>query len=444
MPGVFTLLLTIVLQSAGPVCADAPACRSAALAAAVAGDYETFHDLAWRAAQKGKPNDPEAMYLLARAQSLSGRPGDALVMLRRLAQLGIRTEAGTSDDFQRVRALPGWAELEALLANAETGGILRSEGPAAPPTPAPPPAPAPAASASPAAVARKTSPAAAAAALAPAAESALFAAEEAMPLSSVNIDPVALAYDSASRRFVLGDRRDNKLIVADAVFNHVNDLIGAASAGFGTLSALDIDDRRGDLWVTSNDGNGGAALHKLQLVSGRVLARLDVPAALQPVEISDLAVAPGGALLLLDRRGGRLITYQPSTGQFAEPVHLRLDSPTSMAAAAHGTYVAHREGLALLHVQTGRVTNVPASGDAVITELGRIRWTRGTLLGIQQSGDARRIVRLHVGRRGGVTSVQHLDGAALSAGTALAIARDGAYYVSTEADRPAIRRIRIP
>ena len=47
-----------------------------------------FHDLAWRAVQKGKPNDPDLMLLLARAQSLSGRPGDALVMLGRIVDLG--------------------------------------------------------------------------------------------------------------------------------------------------------------------------------------------------------------------------------------------------------------------------------------------------------------------------------------------------------------------
>ena len=55
------------------------------------------------------------MTMLARAQSLSGRPGDALVMLQRLASMGIATDAATNNDFERVRALPGWAELEAKI-----------------------------------------------------------------------------------------------------------------------------------------------------------------------------------------------------------------------------------------------------------------------------------------------------------------------------------------
>ena len=83
-------------------------CRQLALDAAARQDFETFHDLAWRAVQTGPKNDSALMYLLARAQSLSGRPGDALVMLQRLAQMGVQTDAATNEDFRRVRALPAW------------------------------------------------------------------------------------------------------------------------------------------------------------------------------------------------------------------------------------------------------------------------------------------------------------------------------------------------
>src|SRR5712664_2786846 len=70
-------------------CAEWHDCRRLALAAAERGEYERFHDLAWRAAQTGPPKDPALMYLLARAQSLSGRPHDALIMLQRLAEMRV-------------------------------------------------------------------------------------------------------------------------------------------------------------------------------------------------------------------------------------------------------------------------------------------------------------------------------------------------------------------
>ena len=90
-------------------------CRQLALAAAERGDYEAFHDLAWRAVHTGPPRDPARMYMRARAQSLSGRPHDALVMLRRLAEMGVASDAGTNEDFSRTRQLPEWPEVAARI-----------------------------------------------------------------------------------------------------------------------------------------------------------------------------------------------------------------------------------------------------------------------------------------------------------------------------------------
>src|SRR4029450_8027184 len=182
---VLPLLLLSLSQSAS--CADVGACRQAALDAAARGDFEAFHDMAWRAAQKGRPNDPELMYLLARAQTLSGRPGDALVMLRRLAQMGVRTDARENPDFERVRGLAGWPELEALMDSSSTSGPTlsapgaRSAG--APPPPAPNPSYAPPAVPKPGYTD---------------APAARRGAESAIRLSTTTMNPVGLAYDSAS------------------------------------------------------------------------------------------------------------------------------------------------------------------------------------------------------------------------------------------------------
>src|SRR5262245_36270205 len=98
-----------------PGCSEWHECRTMALAAADRGEYETFHDLAWRAVQTGPARDPALMLLLARAQVLSGRPHDALVMLGRLADMSVWSDAATNDDFRRTRELPGWWELAVRL-----------------------------------------------------------------------------------------------------------------------------------------------------------------------------------------------------------------------------------------------------------------------------------------------------------------------------------------
>src|SRR5262245_50652831 len=114
--------------SAGSLCTEWHQCRELALAAADRGDYEVFHDLAWRAVQTGPPRDPALMLLLARAQSLSGRPHDALVMLQRLAEMGVGADAAAGDDFVRTRQLPGWPEVQARLEQA--AGPNRTAAPA--------------------------------------------------------------------------------------------------------------------------------------------------------------------------------------------------------------------------------------------------------------------------------------------------------------------------
>jgi hypothetical protein len=433
-------LLLFALSQSSP-CADVSGCRQAAVEAAARGEFEAFHDLAWRAAQKGRPNDPDLMYLLARAQSLSGRPGDALVMLRRLAQLGVPTDARDNHDFERVRRLPGWADLEALMAAAtEPSSAPARPTPPATATAAPPkPSSAPARRSDP-----KATPAPSAAAALTDPPAARRETGSTLRLPSLTVNPVGLAYDSASRRFVLGDGDGNKLIVADEVFQHVNDLIGAASAGFGRLSAVEIDTRRGDLWVTSSDASGSAAIHKLQLVSGRLLSQIAVPAELQPVVLDDLAVTDDGTLMVVDSRGARLFRVKTASGRFERPVALKLTAPSSIAPANGVTYIAHEGGLSVIDTASNRLSAIPPPEGASLAALHRIRWGRGVLFGIQGEGPAARLVRIRLSARGRrATAVDILDEDVQSVGTALTFSRDGVYYVGRTDGGASIRRVEV-
>ena len=258
------------------------------------------------------------------------------------------------------------------------------------------------------------------------------------------MNPVGLAYDSASRRFVLGDGDGNKLMVADEVFNHVNDLIGAASGGFGRLSAVEIDTRRGDLWVTSSDGNGASSIHKLQLVSGRVLSQIALPSELEPIVVSDFAISDDGTLVLVDSQGARLLRVRSTGDRFDRPIALHVSTPSSIAPANGVTYVAHADGLSVVDTASGRVTSIQAAKGVSLTTLRRIRWARGGLIGIQEDGTGSRLVRIRLNsNRHRATAVEPLDGEVQSAGTALTISRDAAYYVANTPEGAAIRRVEI-
>jgi hypothetical protein len=404
------LLLFLFFQTLSPACGDARDCREQALAAASAGDYERFHDLAWRAVQKGRPNDPELMYLLARAQSLSGRPDDALVMLGRIADLGVPTDAATNPDFAGVRLLPNWPALAAKLGAAPASAA---------PVPSAPPAPSPVAPGAPAA---------------PAPPSAAITFDP--PLA----DPVGLAHDAVSRRFVLGDRREGRLVIVDEVSHHVVNYVSAVSAGFyDDLTGFAIDARRGDLWVVSAKGTADAAsavLHKLQLVSGRTLLEAPLPDALRPARFSAVAVAEDGAVYVLDSIGSRLFRLRPGTRTLEMVMRLHMDGLSALASVdARTLYVANEDGLSRVDLDA-RVAK-PVKSVEELTGFGALAWRNGSLVGIESFEDESAIVRVRldaagtraVGRDVLVTSLHRTAGTL--AGTAY-------YYL---AEKGAIRRL---
>ena len=279
------LVLFLLVHTQPAPCDDVASCRTAALEAKERKDYEAFHNLAWLAYRKGKPDDPELMLLLARAQSLSGRPGDAMVMLERLSARGITTEAATSDDFELVRAHPRWI-----------GGA---------PLPAPSPAPSSAGKSAPGGEVKPTSSGEAKPALSRAASPAPPRAspparDRSAPLSFTTLlSPTALAYDSVSKRYLIADRQAKRIAVIDENSGQVSTLAGAL-ARLGDIHGIAIDSRQGDLWVVTS-AEEGPSLSRLQLISGRELGAARITGITAPV--TGVAFVRGVGVVASDERG---------------------------------------------------------------------------------------------------------------------------------------------
>jgi hypothetical protein len=430
-----------------PDCATWQECRDQALQAADLHDFERFHDLAWRAVQKGPKNDPGLMEILARAQSLSGRPLDAMVMLDRLASLGVRTDAATSDDFQRVRALPGWPALEARLAAIAEPGVPAPDTTAAP-APAPP-VPSPEAPAvivtSPESTDSSVKPGKASASIAVPARPEGDAAE-ALRFTTPSFTPAGLAYDHVSNRFIVGDRGARKLTVVDVASHRVANLAAARTAGFGVIDALEIDPREGDLWVVSSPAASGdaggsefpelptATLHKLQLISGRVLYAVPLDADAGAARFTDVAVTPRGSVLVLDALGRRVFVARPKARKLEMALQLDAPGPASIAPASDSVaYIADARGILRADLGTGRTSRVTAANGVSLDGIERLRWRQGALLAVQASGDGTyRVVRLKLNASGHkVTSIDLLDASLRMADpTAASITGNTLYYLA--------------
>ena len=384
-------------QSRTAACTDWRECRQLALDAAERGEFETFHDLAWRAVQTGPLRDPALMLLLARAQSLSGRPHDALVMLQRLAETGAGADAVTSDDFARTRQLPGWPDVQARLEKAAGSGRAAAAG--APATSTVSPAAASGAGVSPAAA-----PPPAAAVSPSAAASTARPPSEALRFSTSRLALAGLAYDSVSHRYLVGDRLGRRVMVVNEGSGSVVDLVRSDSAGFHDIAAVEVDAKRGDLWVASNElADSTGALHRLQLVSGRPLRTYPVSSDLGPVTLVDLGIGSTGAVLALDSAGRQILTLRAGGTSPERLAQVDLQAPVSLAVPDEEgvVYVAHSEGISRVDLRAKSATAVTAPKEVSLAGVERIRWYRRALIAVQvDASGSRRIVRLDLNGRG--------------------------------------------
>jgi len=418
-------------------CATWQACREDVEVALASEAFERAHDLAWRAVQKGPKDDPALMFLLARAQSLAGRPQDALVMVRRLAERGIATEAVTHPDLARMRSLAGWADVEALLAGAgTTAAAVGSSVPPAVPSPAAPPAPVPAPT--------PATPAPAAAGRDALVIETASLTEDVLRFAVDRFVPAGLAYDGVSRRFVMGDQLGRKLRVVGEGLDHAVDLVRAESAGFLDVRALAIDPRRGDLWVATSDPTGlSGTLHRIQLISGRPLQTLSLEAAPdRPTHPVDLAIADSGAVFVLER-DGRLLRARAGATSTETVLTVPVTSPALSLTLAPGdavAYVSHAAGLLRVELGRGTTAEVTSSAGLPLTSLERLRVHRDGFVALQHdpAGDDR-LLRLELSRNGrGVRRVTAYDVRVVagSSPTALAVAGDEVSLVAAGSHAP--------
>jgi hypothetical protein len=426
-------------------------CRTRALDAASRKEYEAFHDLAWRAVQLAPKQDPALLFLLARAQSLSGRPHDALVMLRRLSAAAVAREAIEDPDFERVRRLREWPELAALLA-APPGTPEAPEKPEAREKVALPEKAGTFDKVEKPEKAEKTEksgePEKAGLDEAPAKAEAkpvepLFS--EALTFASASFRPAALVYDAVSRRFIISDTDVSRLAVIDEFSHQLATLASGQSAGFGTVTALTIDPRAGDLWVASVDGSSGRdvpALHKLQLISGRVLKTFATDGTASG-RFVDITVAADGTLHAA-QEVGTVWRLTPNGGTLAPTLdvsHSRFTTITSSDRGVVYVGMAHRV-MWITSSDSGRLTT--ADGDD-LTDLAQIRWHRRSLVALQRAVDGSySVIRLRLSRDGrSVAAVDVLDPSVRTPNpSAATIAGDVFYYLAeTGGPELSIRRI---
>lgn len=394
----------------GTACTGVAECRAQTEAAIAQGDHERAHDLAWRTVQQGARNDRALMFLLARAQVLSGRPDDALVMIRRIAETGAPVDV-SAGEFTRMRELPAWPAVEALIAGKSPA--------TAPPTPATAPVVTPIVPAAPAPKAPAPAPKAPLAPVAPPVAPSVV--EDAGTFTSSAFIPGGLVCDAVSKRFVFGDRLGRKLRVLAEGSDHAIDLTRAEVSGFLDVTALDIDTTNGNLWVATAEADGRAAtLHRVQLISGRPLESHPLPDDLAPTQPVDVTMTASG-VLVLDAAQRRVLALRPGQTGLTVMFTLGEMAPLSLAAGRQDAvaYISHREGLAMLDLRGRKVIPITGPKQMPLGGIERLRRDGTGLVGLQTLPDGtRQLVRLTLSTTGRTVTRRRVLDVVLSAGVA--------------------------
>jgi hypothetical protein len=406
-------------QTEATACTRWKDCQQLALDAAGREDFETFHSLAWRAVQSGPANDADLMFLLARAQTLSGRAHDALVMLGRLVDRGIvHPEVETIDDFRRVRSLAGWPNLLDRMHGMAPLAV-------APTASDPKPSAAPAANLP---SGSSSAPRGAPDAAEPIAGS--------IPLPAAVTAPVAMAYDHVSGRVVIADDSSDTIKVLSELSGNAVDLVSRGWGGGYHTTALAIDPKRGDLWVVgarANAGRSESVVHRMQLISGRLLYTVLPPADSGATRFGAVARA-AASVLVLDVEGARIFEL----GDGAKTLRLRLALPqrnlTGLTLAGDDVaYVAHAGGLVRIGLATKRSTGVKSSLGIRLEGIEWIGHFENSILAVQRQADGTMAaVRFRFDRSGRTAMAVDTFGAAASRGAA--VLGDTFFYVSALPD----------
>jgi hypothetical protein len=234
----------------------------------------------------------------------------------------------------------------------------------------------------------------------------------------------------------MGDRLGRKLVEVDERSNKAIDLVRADSAGFLDVAAVEIDQKRGDLWVGSAGSDGAGTLHKLQLLSGRPLRAFSLPAG-SAMKLADVALTPNGTVVVLDASAPQLFALRP--GATAIEAVMRLEGPeaTSVAPANDDrtAYVAWRDGLSRVDLRARTSSPVSAPDGVSLRRLERIRWHDNALVAIQTDDNGtRRILRLELNPKGtAITQATRLEASTPAAKQMfVTITDDELLYVVTE------------
>jgi sugar lactone lactonase YvrE len=251
--------------------------------------------------------------------------------------------------------------------------------------------------------------------------------------------PEGIAHDARSRSFYVGSVARNAIyrVDADGRMQRFSKPADGLDAILGL--AVDADARR--LYAVSTSALTAAGRAQLRnaikvydLQRGRLLRTIDVREARQ---LNDVAIVPGGTLLVTDSAGGAVWRIVVADGTVSALV------PLDTARGANGIAVAPRGDVAYvaaarrplrIDIASGAIAPLQPPAGENAAAIDGLYWHDGALIGIQNMTNPGRVVRLRLADDGrSIASVETLQShhqRAFDEPTTAAITPDGLFVLA--------------
>lgn len=330
--------------------------RAEMVAAYQASEFETMEAAATRALD-ARPGYPGALFNLAMAQVLNDRAYAALSTLERLAAQRIDFGVAGMDEFEAVRATPGWA--------AYTDRVDRLRG-------------------------------------------AVGSASVAFTYDADAFVPEGIAIDAEGALY-LGSIRNGDIVRIDS--DGAETVSTAADAGHWSVYGMRLVDDT--LWYVSSaieqfagetgDAAGSNGLFALDTRTGQAELKAALPKNDGWQVLGDFVIADDGTFFLSDQTDGVVYRYDAASEEFAAVTERgAIRSPQGLVIAdAQTLYVAdYIGGLYRVDVATGGLTRVNAPDDTSLYGIDGLYRYGDALIAIQNGIRPNRVVRLELSEDG--------------------------------------------
>lgn len=228
-------------------------------------------------------------------------------------------------------------------------------------------------------------------------------------ITEKDLIPEGIAHDPETGAYFVGSIHKRKIVRVDKA-GKASDFTASGQDGLQEVLGLKVDPAARTLWACSvsgsapGDQNVTSSLFRYDLKTGKLLGRYDLPG--KPRLCNDIALGRDGEVFLTDSNGGTVFRLRRQAGEktgedrletFVGPGTFIYPNGIAASPDLRKLFVADfKNGLSIVDAATGQVRPLLHPERVQVGGIDGLYFHRGSLLAVQNSAGAERIVRFRL------------------------------------------------